>query len=70
MQTPSPIARLLRQSPIHLSASFKAGKVILSTIPWIGEPLMPYGKAVKAIFVKANGLPAYQKAYGLLQHSI
>lgn len=26
------------------------------------EHLMPYGMVAKAIFVKANGLPAYQKA--------
>lgn len=26
------------------------------------EHLMPYGAVAKAIFVKANGLPAYQKA--------
>ncbi len=25
------------------------------------EQLMPYGAAVKAIFVKANGLPAYNR---------
>ncbi len=26
------------------------------------EALMPYGEAAKAIFVKANGLPAYRKS--------
>lgn len=27
------------------------------------ERLMPYGEVAKAIFIKANGLPAYNKAY-------
>lgn len=26
------------------------------------EALMPFGEAAKAIFVKANGLPAYRKS--------
>lgn len=28
----------------------------------VDEQLMPYGKAAKAIFVKANGLAAYYRA--------
>lgn len=31
----------------------------------IVETLMPYGVVAKAIFVKANGLPAYNLAMGL-----
>jgi len=31
--------------------------------------LMPYETAAKAIFVKANGLPAYYKATGVLRNA-
>ncbi len=30
---------------------------------------MPYETAAKAIFVKANGLPAYYKATGVLRNA-
>lgn len=33
------------------------------------EQLMPFGKAAKAIFVKANGLPAYYKSAGALRYT-
>jgi hypothetical protein len=33
------------------------------------EPLMPYGRAAKAIFVKANGLPAYFLSTGAFRYS-
>lgn len=29
------------------------------------QPLLPYGAAAKAIFVRANGLPAYHRARGM-----
>lgn len=32
------------------------------------EQLMPYEKAAKAIYVRANGLPAYRKATGQLRN--
>lgn len=30
----------------------------------VDEKLLPFGKAAKAIFVKANGLPAYYRSTG------
>ena len=42
-------------------------------LPWhaaaIAENLMPYEAVAKAIFVKANGLPAYYRATGLAGHA-
>jgi hypothetical protein len=35
----------------------------------IAEHLMPYATAAKAIFVKANGLPAYYKATGTVAYT-
>jgi hypothetical protein len=33
------------------------------------EGLMPYGLAAKAIFVKANGLPAYERSIRFVRHA-
>lgn len=42
-------------------------------LPWhaaaTAENLMPYEAVAKAIFVKANGLPAYYRATGLAEHA-
>lgn len=57
--TPLPYAGVPR-------AAAESGRIEFSTIdgqPLCGpEYLMPYGAAAKAIFVKANGLPAYNLA--------
>ncbi|MEW6164618.1 MAG: hypothetical protein AB1642_06120 [Pseudomonadota bacterium] len=33
------------------------------------EQFLPFGKAAKAIFVKANGLPAYYKSTGSFRYA-
>lgn len=33
------------------------------------EQFLPFGKAAKAIFVKANGLPAYYKSTGSFRYT-
>lgn len=33
------------------------------------EKFLPFGKAAKAIFVKANGLPAYYKSTGAFRYA-
>ena len=33
------------------------------------EKFLPFGKAAKAIFVKANGLPAYYKSTGSFRYA-
>jgi hypothetical protein len=33
------------------------------------DELMPYEAVAKAIFVKANGLPAYRKATRIIRHA-
>ncbi|MBK8759007.1 MAG: hypothetical protein IPM03_00905 [Sulfuritalea sp.] len=43
-------------------------EITTSPLPLVDQPgteaekLMPFGAAAKAIFVKANGLPAYRKS--------
>jgi hypothetical protein len=50
-----------------------ADSTTLAAIPLraggIAEYSMPYAAAAKAIFVKANGLPAYYRATGLLRYA-
>lgn len=66
--------RLLKHNPACPDSMLGVGTMILSAIPWrlgtAAEQLMPFEKAAKAIFVKANGLPAYRKAFGVLRYSM
>jgi hypothetical protein len=61
LQTANPVESLalatLSKSALEENNSPTAG---------ITENLMPYEAAAKAIFVKANGLPAYYKATGTI----
>lgn len=52
MKTPPPKLKLCAQNP---ASPFT---------PTDPETLLPFGKAAKSIFVKANGLPAYYKSLG------
>lgn len=74
MKIPSANPKLLKHNPACPLSAVGAGTLILSAIPWrlgaVVERLMPYEKAAKAIFVKANGLPAYRKAFGVLRYSV
>lgn len=56
-----PIPNAPRASPV---ASPDSPKMPESDQPGDSAPeaLMPYGAAAKAIFVEANGLPAYRKS--------
>jgi hypothetical protein len=53
------------KKPIHSVAISGCNTFMGIAEPSVAAPeqLLPYGAAVKAIFVKANGLPAYNKAF-------
>ncbi|MBI5108950.1 MAG: hypothetical protein HZA62_09390 [Rhodocyclales bacterium] len=55
MDSITPIPNVIPPLPIPLPAADQPNEVA-------PEALMPYGEAAKAIFVKANGLPAYRKS--------
>lgn len=61
-----------RSDPVQASFAFVADDKQALPVPEPGcdaraEKLMPLEAAAKAIFVKANGLPAYKKATGFLR---
>lgn len=56
-----PLPRANSASPIVTPASVSMGAA--------NEQLMPFGQAAKAIFVKANGLPAYYSSAGVLRYA-
>lgn len=63
-------AKMNQANQITKEQFFQATALCGSDLMKISEPtmnasdqLMPYGAAVKAIFIKANGLTAYNKAF-------
>jgi hypothetical protein len=66
--------KLLKQTPACPFTPVAAGTMTLFAVPWRqgirAENLMPYEAAAKAIFVKANGLPAYHKATGTFRYAV
>jgi hypothetical protein len=61
--------KLLQPNPARPQASNSVIRSHLSAVPRrLGgaiDELTPFARAVKGIFVKANGLVAYRKAFGL-----
>jgi hypothetical protein len=57
----------VNSGPVQASFGFGGQNVMPIRTPSLdsrAEQLMPYEKAAKAIYVRANGLPAYRRATG------
>jgi hypothetical protein len=73
MKIPPPTMKLREPNPASPFTPTDKGTekpVALPQHPPVDEEkLLPFGKAAKAIFVKANGLPAYYKSTGSFRYA-
>jgi hypothetical protein len=72
MNLPPPTLKPREPNPASPFASLDTGTEIPVTAalpPAVEEQFLPFGKAAKAIFVEANGLPAYYKSIGSFRYA-
>lgn len=73
MKIPPPSMKLREPNPAspYTPADTGTGKPVAMPLPAteVEEKFLPFGAAAKAIFVKANGLPAYYKSIRSLRYA-
>lgn len=73
MKTTSPLPKLLEPNPASpftpSAIDTEAPVAIPQPVAAEEEKFLPFGKAAKDIFVKANGLPAYYKSTGSFRYT-
>lgn len=73
MKNPPPTMKLREPNPASSFTPTDMGieKAVAMPQPSLAdeEKFLPFGKAAKAIFVKANGLPAYYKSTGSFRYT-
>lgn len=73
MKIAPPTIKTATPFPTRVAPPAAAAATVAPTTFWrpvaVPENLMPYEAVAKAIFVRANGLPAYYKATGLARRT-
>ncbi|MEW6292904.1 MAG: hypothetical protein AB1544_06320 [Pseudomonadota bacterium] len=73
MKTPPPTMKLREPNPASPFTPIASGTEKSVALPQHSpadeEKFLPFGKAAKDIFVKANGLPAYYKSTGSFRYA-